>query len=39
VDTSPKKGEIACLAKPVDVQQILEVFKLPIAMSARADRS
>jgi DNA-binding response OmpR family regulator len=39
VDKSLKAGAIACLAKPVDVQQILEVFKLPIAMSARAERS
>jgi excisionase family DNA binding protein len=39
VTQSLKAGAMACLAKPVDVQQVLELFKLPIAMSARTERA
>ncbi len=35
VEQSLKAGAIACLAKPVDVQQVLELFKIPLAMAAR----
>jgi excisionase family DNA binding protein len=36
---SLKAGAVACLPKPVDVHQVIDLFKLPIAMSARAERS
>lgn len=35
VDLSMKAGAIACLAKPVDVQQVLDLFRVPIALNAR----
>ncbi len=34
-EASLKAGASACLAKPLDVQKVLEIFKIPIAMSAR----
>lgn len=36
VDASLKAGAIACLPKPVDVAQVLELFKVPLAMGKRA---
>lgn len=36
VDASIQAGASACLPKPVDVQQILEIFKVPMALSAPA---
>lgn len=35
VDASVKAGATTCLPKPVDVQQVLEIFKIPIALGAR----
>ena len=35
VEQSLKDGAVACLAKPVDVQQVLELFKVPLAMAAK----
>ena len=34
-EASIKAGALACLPKPIDVQQVLELFRIPIAMSAR----
>ncbi len=36
VDASIKAGAIACLAKPVEVAQVLEMFKVPMALGATA---
>jgi excisionase family DNA binding protein len=36
VEKSLKAGAVACLAKPVEVNQILEVFRVPIALSAKS---
>lgn len=30
-----KAGAVACLTKPVDVAQVLELFKVPLAMTAK----
>ena len=35
VDQSLKAGASACLPKPVDVAQVLELFKVPLALGAR----
>lgn len=35
VDASLKAGAIACLPKPLDIQQVLELFKVPLAMAAK----
>lgn len=35
VDASLKAGAVACLAKPIDVQQVLDVFKIPIALGTK----
>jgi excisionase family DNA binding protein len=35
VDQSLKAGAIACLAKPVDVQQVLDIFKVPMALAPK----
>lgn len=35
VDQSLKAGAVACLTKPIDVQQVLDLFRVPIAMVAR----
>lgn len=35
VDASLKAGALACLPKPVDPQQILDLFRVPIALNAR----
>jgi len=35
VDASLKAGAVACLAKPVDVQQVLDVFKVPLALGTK----
>ncbi|MHB8872191.1 MAG: response regulator [Myxococcaceae bacterium] len=32
---SLKAGAVACLAKPIDVQQVLELFRVPLALAAR----
>ena len=34
VEQSKQAGAIACLAKPLDVQQVLELFRVPLALSA-----
>jgi excisionase family DNA binding protein len=36
VEKSLKAGAVACLAKPVEVNQVLEVFRVPIALSAKS---
>lgn len=38
VDASIKAGAVACLPKPVEAQQVLEQFKVPMALSAAAKR-
>jgi excisionase family DNA binding protein len=38
VDQSLKAGAIACLGKPLEVEKVLELFKLPLAMSAPAAK-
>lgn len=35
VDASLKAGAIACLPKPVDAQQVVDLFRVPIALNAR----
>ncbi len=35
VDQSMKAGAIACLSKPVDAQQVVDLFRVPIALNAR----
>ncbi len=35
VDASLKAGAVACLAKPIDVQQVLDVFKIPLALGTK----
>lgn len=37
VEQSEKAGAIACLAKPVDIERVVEVFKLPLALGKRAS--
>jgi len=39
VDRSLKAGAAACLPKPVDAHQILEMFRIPMALSGKAGRS
>lgn len=39
VEASMKAGATACLPKPVDVQQVLEQFKIPMALSSQAKRA
>jgi len=34
VDQSIKAGAVACLPKPVDIAQVLELFKVPMALGA-----
>jgi len=36
VQQSLKAGAAACIAKPLDVQQILELFRVPIGLSVRS---
>jgi len=36
VEQSLKAGAVACVAKPVDVAQVLELFRVPLSMSKRA---
>lgn len=38
VDQSLKAGAIACLPKPVDAVQVLELFKVPLALGAAAKK-
>ncbi len=33
VDQSLKAGAVACLPKPIDVQQVMDLFRLPLALS------
>lgn len=33
VDQSIKAGAVACLPKPIDVQQVMDLFRLPLALS------
>jgi excisionase family DNA binding protein len=35
VEQSLKAGAIACLPKPVDVQQVLDLFRVPIGLGAK----
>ncbi len=35
IEQSLKAGAIACLAKPVDAQQVVDLFRVPIALNAR----
>ena len=35
VEASLRAGAVACLPKPVDPQQVIELFRVPIALSAR----
>jgi excisionase family DNA binding protein len=32
-DQSVKAGAVACLAKPIDTQQVLELFRVPLALT------
>lgn len=34
VEQSIKAGAVACLAKPIDVQQVMDLFRLPLALGA-----
>ncbi len=36
VEQSLKAGAAACIAKPVDVAQVLELFRIPLSMSKKA---
>jgi excisionase family DNA binding protein len=36
VEQSLKAGAVACLAKPVDVAEVLELFRVPLAMNKKA---
>jgi len=36
VEQSLRAGAVACIAKPVDVAQVLEGFRVPLAMNKRA---
>lgn len=35
VDASTKAGAVACLPKPVDAQQVVDLFRVPIALNQR----
>ncbi|MBZ4397701.1 response regulator [Myxococcus sp. MISCRS1] len=35
VEQSKQAGALACLAKPLDVQQVLELFRVPISLGAK----
>ncbi|ADO69456.1 response regulator [Stigmatella sp. ncwal1] len=35
VEQSKQAGAIACLAKPLDVQQVLELFRIPLALGVK----
>jgi excisionase family DNA binding protein len=35
VEKSQKAGAVACLAKPIDAARVLELFKVPLAMTAK----
>ncbi|ABF92344.1 DNA-binding response regulator [Myxococcus xanthus DK 1622] len=35
VEQSKQAGALACMAKPLDVQQVLELFRVPLALSAK----
>ena len=35
VEQSKQAGAIACLAKPLDVQQVLELFRIPLALGTK----
>jgi excisionase family DNA binding protein len=35
VEASLRAGAVACLPKPVDPQQVIDLFRVPIALSAR----
>lgn len=37
VDQSLKAGAVACLPKPVDPQQVLELFRVPLAMNRKTS--
>ena len=37
VEQSLKAGATACMAKPVDVQQVLDVFRIPIGLTAKRN--
>jgi excisionase family DNA binding protein len=36
VDLSLKAGAVACFAKPVEVEAVVELFRVPLAMGAKA---
>jgi CheY-like chemotaxis protein len=38
VEQSKQAGAIACLPKPLDVQQVLDLFRVPIGIQATAKR-
>ncbi|MGA9524729.1 MAG: response regulator [Myxococcaceae bacterium] len=35
IDASLKAGAVACLPKPVDAQQVVDLFRVPIALNTR----
>ncbi|QSQ20156.1 response regulator [Pyxidicoccus parkwayensis] len=35
VEQSKQAGALACMAKPLDVQEVLELFRVPLALSAK----
>ncbi len=39
VEQSLKAGAVACLPKPVDVEQVLDLFKVPLALGNRRPSS
>jgi AmiR/NasT family two-component response regulator len=34
VESSKQAGAVACLPKPLDVQQVLDLFRVPLALGA-----
>ncbi len=37
VEQSIKAGAVACLAKPIDIQQLMDLFRLPLALGANGS--
>lgn len=35
VDQSLKAGALACLAKPIEIEQVMEVFRIPLGLNAK----
>lgn len=37
VEQSIKAGAVACMAKPIDIQQVMELFRLPLALNTNGS--